>query len=104
MIRSRVVPVALLVGAALVLASCAAGPNPEVASGAEAGFWLGLWHGVIVPVTFVISLFTDQVTVYEVDNTGNWYDVGFVLGLTVSFGGSAGGSGSRRRRSRRSAE
>lgn len=104
MLRSRVVPAALLLGAVLVLASCAAGPNPDVSAEAQAGFWLGLWHGVIVPVTFVLSLFTDEISVYEVSNTGNWYDAGFVLGLTVSFGGSAGGSSSgRRRRSRRSA-
>jgi hypothetical protein len=104
-IRSRVVPAALLVAAVVVLASCAAGPNPDVSSAADAGFWLGLWHGMIAPITFVISLFTDEVNVYEVDNTGNWYDFGFVLGLSVSFGGSAGGSaGGRRRRSRGAGE
>ena len=101
MIRSRIVPAVLLLGAVLVLASCAAGPNPDVSSGAEAGFWLGLWQGLIVPVTFVISLFTEHVNIYEVDNNGNWYDFGFVLGLTVAFGGGAGGSTTtRRRRSR----
>ena len=101
MIRSRVVPALLLLGAVLVLGSCAAGPNPDVSSGADAGFWLGLWHGIIVPVTFVISLFTDQVNIYEVANSGNWYDFGFVLGLSASVGGSAGGS-SRGRRGRSS--
>jgi hypothetical protein len=102
-IRSRVVPAVLLVAAVVVLASCAAGPNPDVPSTADAGFWLVLWQGVIVPITFVISLFTDEVNVYEVDNTGNWYDFGFVLGLSISFGGSAGGSAQgQRRRSRRS--
>jgi hypothetical protein len=58
---------------------------------------LGLWHGIIVPVTFVISLFTDDVNIYEVDNNGNWYDFGFVLGLLMSFGGPAGGSARTRR-------
>ena len=102
MVRSRIVPAVLLLGAVLVLASCAAGPNPDVSSDADAGFWLGLWHGLIVPVTFVISLFTDSVNIYEVDNNGNWYDFGFVLGLSCSLGGSAGGSASsRHRRSRR---
>ena len=81
--------------AALVLAACAAGSNPEV-SADGAGFWLGLWHGFISPVTFVISLFTDDVNVYEVHNNGNWYDFGFVLGAGILFGG--GGAGARRRR------
>ena len=73
------------------LTGCAAGPNDMVAPTADAGFLLGLWHGVITPVTFVISLFTDTVNVYEVENNGNWYDFGFVLGLSVAFGGGAAG-------------
>jgi hypothetical protein len=85
--------------AALFLSSCAAGPNPAVGAGEElAGFWLGLWHGIILPVTFVISLFTDDVSVYEVANNGNWYDFGFVLGVTMSLGGGGGGAGARARR------
>jgi hypothetical protein len=84
----------------LVLASCAPGVNPEVGTAPEgasvAGFWMGLWHGFIAPVTFVISLFTDSVSLYEVHNSGNWYDFGFVLGAGILFGGGFGGA--RRRR------
>ena len=81
----------LLTSLVLVLTACAAGANPEVGMAAEsgdvAGFWLGLWHGIIAPVTFVISLFTDNVNIYEVHNSGNWYDFGFVLGAGILFGG-----------------
>lgn len=88
--RTRLVLSLLLLAA--VLAACAAGANPEVGVAADpAGFWLGLWHGVIAPVTFVISLFTDSVSLYEVQNTGNWYDFGFVLGAGILFGGGAAG-------------
>jgi hypothetical protein len=84
---------------ALVLTGCAPGPNPQVGtvaeSGATAGFWFGLWHGVIAPVTFVISLFNGDVGIYEVHNSGTWYDFGFVLGLGFLVGGS-GASGARR--------
>ena len=77
----------------LLLSACAAGANPEVTSGGSgAGFWLGLWHGFITPVTFVISLFRDDVNVYEVHNVVNWYDFGFVLGLATIFGASRGPS------------
>jgi len=87
-----------VLGATLLLSSCAAGANPSTGTGGEpAGFWLGLWHGIILPVTFVISLFTDSVSVYEVANNGNWYDFGFFLGVLVSLGGS-GGAGVRARR------
>lgn len=92
-----------LVLLALVVAGCAAGANPEVgtpaADGTVAGFWLGLWHGVIAPVTFVISLFTGDVGVYEVHNNGGWYDFGFVFGLgAIVGGGSSGGRAARRGR------
>lgn len=69
----------------VTLSGCAAGANPEQMPGG-AGFWLGLWHGIIVPVTFIVSLFTDSVSIYAVDNNGNWYDFGFVLGLALFSG------------------
>ncbi|MFE4464832.1 hypothetical protein ACFRCR_06890 [Oerskovia sp. NPDC056781] len=97
--RRIVLATALVVGA-LALAACAPGPNPDVgtptADGSPAGFWLGLWQGIIVPVTFVVSLFTDTVNIYEVHNNGNWYDFGFVLGLGLFVGGPFGASRGRR--------
>lgn len=98
---------ALVVGAVvLLLAACAPGGNELVGTAAEngrlAGFWFGLWHGLITPVTFVVSLFTDTVNVYEVHNSGGWYDFGFVLGLSATFGGGAGSAASNGpRRARR---
>lgn len=35
--------------------------------------------------------------VYEVRNDGNWYNLGFVLGILI-LGSSGGGSAARRRR------
>ena len=95
--RNRRLAVLLLAGLAIVLllSACAAGPNPATAEAERAGFWLGLWHGFIIPVTFVISLFTDNVNVYEVANTGNWYDFGFFLGAMVTL---SGGSRATKRR------
>ena len=86
----------------LVFASCAAGSNPQVdtagAQGVIAGFWRGVWHGIIAPITFLISLFSDHVRVYEVHNNGGWYDFGFLLGVTsVHGGGHAARSRSRRK-------
>lgn len=95
--RRALLGLTVLLGA-LLLASCAAGPNPAVGTGPEpAGFWLGLWQGFITPVTFVISLFTDDVSIYEVDNSGNWYDFGYVLGLMIIFSSGGGAAGSARR-------
>lgn len=90
--------VALALVLVVLLSACAAGANPQAdvaaSDGSVAGFWLGLWHGIIAPVTFVISLFSDTVGIYEVHNTGGWYDFGFVLGLGFLVGG--GSSGARR--------
>lgn len=90
--KRAVVPLVVL--GVLALAGCAAGVNPEAGTAAPggdiAGFWLGLWHGVIAPITFIVSLFSDGVNVYEVHNNGNWYNFGFVLGAVVLIGGSHG--------------
>ena len=90
--RQRVsLAVAAALAAVLLLSSCAAGPNPAVGT-SDDGFWQGLWHGMILPVTFVISLFSDDVSIYEVANNGNLYDFGFVFGVAISLGGSGGGA------------
>lgn len=85
----------------LVLTACAAGTNPVVdvpsAEGEVAGFWLGLWHGIITPITFVISLFSDTVSIYEVHNSGGWYDFGYVLGVGMFLGGGGAGTSLSRR-------
>jgi hypothetical protein len=87
----------------VVLAGCAASPNElvnveRVEGEGTAGFWLGLWHGFISPVTFIISLFNSNVGIYEVHNNGNWYNFGFLLGATIIFGGGGGGSCRGRRK------
>jgi len=81
-----------------VLSGCAAGRNPLVNTpGADgvAGFWMGLWHGFICVVTFVISIFNRNVHIYEVHNNGVWYNLGFLLGASASLGGSGRASRSR---------
>lgn len=91
----------LLVLMLSVLASCTAGPNELVMQpdedGRVAGFGMGLWHGLISPITFVISLFSENVHMYEVHNTGAWYDLGFLLGAAMTFGGGGGGAARRRK-------
>jgi hypothetical protein len=76
---------------ALFSAACAPGPNVAEktadAEGRISGFWKGLWHGLISPVTFIISLFTKNVRFYEVHNNGGWYNFGFVLGAGLFLGG-----------------
>ena len=87
----------LVVFMVVMIVGCAAGPNQLKGSADEegevAGFWKGLWQGFIAPFTFLISLFTDKVHMYEVHNTGNWYNFGFLLGASIILGGGGGGAG-----------
>src|SRR5208282_2047207 len=79
------VVVLLVLGVLGVLAGCASGPNPSKGTASEhggvAGFWLGLWQGLIAPVVFVVSLFRRDLSIYEVHNNGAGY------GLACFFGG-----------------
>jgi len=70
----------------VVLAGCLAGPEskwkepPEPAEPPVAGFFAGLWHGLIAVITLILGIFTD-IKVYEIHNCGWWYDLGFLLGV-----------------------
>ena len=49
------------------------------------GFWSGLWHGFVSPISFIGSLFSDSIAMYAINNNGGWYDFGFVLGAGILF-------------------
>ena len=102
MTRSRQV----LVGALLVLtalAACTAG-GVEFTAADPAGFWAGLWHGIISVITLIVGIFVDSVGVYETHNTGGWYDLGFLIGVTAVWGGGSSGWHHRRRQQQRDRE
>lgn len=65
----------------------APGPNPMVnqpdGRGLIARAGAGLWHGIVAPVTLVLSFFNSDVHMYEVHNAGSEYDLGFLLGVTI---------------------
>ena len=66
----------------LMLCSCADYvPLEQAASVAKVGFWHGLWHGIIFPFAWVISLFDQSTAVYAIYNNGGWYDFGFFIGV-----------------------
>jgi hypothetical protein len=94
--KKRLFVVSIAILAVFLLAGCAAHTNPTVdvldGDGKSAGFWAGLWHGIISPITFIISLFSDNFNIYEVYNSGNWYDFGFMFGVSMIFSGGAYGA------------
>ena len=66
---------------ALLLSACIATESATAINPAGPGFWHGVWHGFIFPVTFIFSLFTDDVAIYAVPNNGTWYDFGYFVGI-----------------------
>jgi hypothetical protein len=70
----------------LALTSCIPGGgsySPE----SPAGFFSGVWHGWVAPLSLVLGLFNDSISVYEVNNTGWFYDLGFYISIIAGFGG-----------------
>ena len=79
MTRFRLLPAIALIA---LLAACATQDEAAVAATAP-GFLLGLWHGFIFPVAWVVSLFDPRAAIYAVPNNGGWYDFGYFLGIVV---------------------
>lgn|GEM_PF-205510 len=74
--KQRIAPLILIP----LLTACAS----QVASGVEPtapGFLLGLWHGFIFPVAWILSLFVSDIAIYAVPNNGGWYDFGYFIGV-----------------------
>ncbi|NLN05710.1 MAG: hypothetical protein GX166_13055 [Clostridiaceae bacterium] len=53
----------------------------------KAGFFWGVWHGWIAPISLIGGIFNKDLRVYEVANTGWWYDFGFYIAIISGFGG-----------------
>jgi len=83
--KKRYVAIGLLLIVAFIALSCAPG-NERWAYENRANFWAGLWHGIIIIITFIVSLFTNEVGIYEFNNNGWPYNLGFLIGLCFSIG------------------
>jgi hypothetical protein len=59
--------------------------NTAGSNGQIAGTLLGIWHGVISPVTLVWSFIDPNIQMYEVHNDGSQYNLGFLLGVAIVF-------------------
>jgi len=53
----------------------------------KAGFFWGIWHGWIAPISLIIGLFNKETRIYEVVNTGLGYDLGYYMAIISGFGG-----------------
>jgi hypothetical protein len=77
--------IVFVAGLALLISGCAPGTETYVEE--QAGFFSGIWHGWIAPIAIIWHfVFDDSVRVYETNNTGIWYDVGFYMAIISGFG------------------
>jgi hypothetical protein len=83
-IMRAIISVAFVVGSGLLLAACASQPASLAAE--LPGFWSGLLHGAIAPFSLLGGIFSD-IRVFAFPNSGWWYDFGFMLGITIVWGG-----------------
>jgi hypothetical protein len=84
--RTRLIVIAVACLLMVLLAACAKQPRPVLYNANN--FWLGLVHGFISLFSLIGSLFTDA-RVYAYPNTGFGYDLGFVIGAALFYGGAS---------------
>ena len=70
----------------ILLSGCVPGDGKHDVNKPTGFFW-GIWHGWIAPITLIIQIFNHSVRIYEKANTGWWYDFGFYIAIISGFGG-----------------
>jgi hypothetical protein len=87
---NRTIRLSALFVAMLALAACAAHQASTAVQPQAPGFLLGVWHGFIFPIAWIVSLFVRDVSIYAVPNNGGWYDFGYFIGIVFLGVGSHG--------------
>ncbi len=61
-----------------------ANPN-DVAPNIDQSFLSGFWDGLTIYFAFIGKLFGFDYSIYEMHNSGTWYDLGYVFGVGSAF-------------------
>ncbi len=69
-----------------VFGSCVPGEGRHTTE-EPANLWWGIWHGWVAPISLIVSWFKPEVSIYERNNTGFWYELGFYMAIISGFGG-----------------
>jgi hypothetical protein len=75
---------ALLVLIQVAVVACGFVGSEPFAAWDPPGFLYGVWHGLLAPWTLVIRFFL-PIKMYAVPNSGWFYDLGFLIGVTGSI-------------------
>ena len=77
--------IALALVMIFVLTGCVPGDGTYT-DAKPAGFFWGIWHGWVAPISLIIGIFKHSIRIYEPVNTGWWYDFGFYMAIISGFG------------------
>lgn len=82
----KIVLLICIVSIALFMVGCVPGNGVKTAED-PAGFFSGIWHGWIAPISLILGIFKENLRVYEIYNSGWAYDFGFYIAIISGFGG-----------------
>ncbi|QUH31565.1 hypothetical protein [Vallitalea guaymasensis] len=85
--KKRIMLLSIMILMLLFLMTGCMPGDPKYTVSDPAGFFWGVWHGWIAPISLIVGLFKENVRIYEVVNTGWWYDFGFYIAVISGFGG-----------------
>ena len=82
----KVILILLMIVLLVAMVGCVPGDGTHT-SQESAGFFWGVWHGWVAPISLIIGLFNDNIRIYEINNAGWFYDLGFYIAVISGFGG-----------------
>ncbi len=85
--RKLVLLTVVLLVVMLLLTGCL--PKEAEPRSTKAGFLQGVWHGWFAPISLIGEVTGLGTTLYEANNTGFAYDLGFYMAIISGFGGLA---------------
>lgn len=85
--RKRKFALCILIFALMfTLSACLPGDGKATPTN-TAGFFWGIWHGWMAPLSLIFGIFNRSIRIYEVHNSGFFYDLGFYMAIISGFGG-----------------
>lgn len=78
--------VIVVIAMGIMLSGCVPGDGYSTQQ-RPAGFFWGIWHGWMAPISLILGIFDSKIRVYEVFNNGWAYDFGFYIAIISGFGG-----------------
>jgi hypothetical protein len=86
--KRKIALVTMLLLLIALLVGCMPGDG-SYSTNEPANIFSGIWHGWIAPISLIRGFFNAEIRLYEVNNTGWAYDLGFYLAILGGFGGIA---------------